>query len=316
MYFAGIDIGGTNIKMGLVDKNGKVLVSNLFKTGAERGYSAVVNDIVENLNLLCAKSDMQVSDLLGIGIGIPGVTDTQNGVVVSAANIGWHKIALAQDIEKKLGVKCVIGNDANCACLGEQKFGSGKELQNIVFITLGTGIGSGIVIDGKLFCGVGGAGAEAGHMLLMFDGEQCNCGHKGCWERYASVTALIQQTELAIEQNPTSILAKIAGGKDKINGKTVFDAAELGDPVADKVIANYLKYIAEGLISLANLLHPEAFIIGGGISHEGDKIMRPVEKILNTYLEKSGFLPHISVISASLGNTAGLIGAAALVMEN
>lgn len=315
MLYAGVDIGGTNIKMGLVDPQGNTVANSLFKTGAERDYKAVVDDIVANLKILCAKAGMSLSDLGGIGVGIPGIADTDKGVVVAAANVGWYNVALAQEVTRKTGLRCVIGNDANCAALGEQRFGSGKAFQNIVFITLGTGVGSGIVINGKLFAGMGSAGAEAGHMTLVADGEMCNCGKRGCWERYASATALIMQTNDAIERNPDSYLAMLAKRQGKVSGRTAFEAKEHGDRVAMQVCEQYIRYIGEGLISLLNVLHPEAFVIGGGISHEGDVIMAPLNRMVADYIDKSGFKPDVKVVAASLGNSAGTLGAAALVME-
>lgn len=315
MLYAGVDIGGTNIKMGLVDETGNIVVGNLFKTGADRDYRAIVDDMIANLKSLCTKAGVKLRELGGIGIGIPGIADTARGVVVAAANVGWYDVALAQEVAERTGLRCVIGNDANCAALGEQRFGSGKEYRNIVFITLGTGVGSGIVIDGKLFAGMGSAGAEAGHMTLVADGEMCNCGKRGCWERYASATALIMQTNDAIERNPDSYLALLAKKQGKVSGRTAFEAKEHGDRVAMQVCEQYVRYIGEGLISLLNVLHPEAFIIGGGISHEGDAIMRPLNKMLDDYVDKSGFKPYVRVLAASLGNSAGTLGAAALVMR-
>lgn len=314
MIYAGVDIGGTNIKIGLVDETGKILINSLFKTAKERSFEEIAEDIIVNLHALCSKLDVSFKTLGGIGIGIPGIADTSKGLVVAAANIGWYDIDIASYLSKATGLRCVVGNDANCAALGEQKFGSGKDYANMVFITLGTGIGSGIIIDGKIFGGMGSAGAEAGHLTLVYDGEQCNCGNKGCWERYASATALINQTKRAADANPNSELARLIEREGKINGKTAFTARDNGCPVASKVVDQYLDYITAGLISLGNIIHPQAFIVGGGISHEGEHIFRPIQEKLNEYLRKSGFKPYIQVIKASLGNSAGLLGAAALVM--
>lgn len=315
MIFAGVDVGGTNIKIGLVDESGKIIISSSFKTGSERPFEEVAEDIIVNLHALCSKAEVNFKQLGGIGIGIPGTVDTAKGKVVAAANIGWYDVDIADYLSTATGLKCVVGNDANCAALGEYKYANAKGYRNIVFITLGTGIGSGIVIDGKLFSGMGSAGAEAGHLTLVYDGEPCNCGNKGCWERYASATALINQTRKAAEEAPNSILGRLVASEGKINGKTAFIAKEKGCPVASQVVEQYLQYIGAGLISLGNILHPEAFVIGGGISHEGEHIFQPIQAQLDEYLEKSGFLPRIDVVKASLGNSAGLLGAASLVMQ-
>ncbi|MGN0771892.1 MAG: ROK family protein [Christensenellales bacterium] len=315
MIYAGVDIGGTNIKIGLVDTSGKILISSSFKTGADRPFEEIAEDIIVNLHALCSKAEVNFKELGGIGMGIPGTVDTAKGKVVAAANIGWYDIDIVGYLSAATGLKCAAGNDANCAALGEFKYANNKGYRNIVFITLGTGIGSGIIIDGKIFSGMGSAGAEAGHLTLIYDGEPCNCGNKGCWERYASATALINQTRKAAEEAPNSILGRLIASEGKINGKTAFLAKEKGCPVASQVVDKYLEYIGAGLISLSNILHPEAFVIGGGISHEGDHIFLPIKAQLDEYLEKSGFMPYIDVVRASLGNSAGLLGAATLVME-
>mgnify|MGYP001025878495 FL=1 len=314
MLYAGVDIGGTNVKLGLVDSDGAIVAKSMFKTDPGLDCFAVVDEILKHLKRLTDSVHTDMRSLGGIGIGIPGVADTERGIVVAAANVGWYNVELARDVERKSGLRCVIGNDANCAALGEQRFGGGKAYRNIVFITLGTGVGSGIVIDGKLFAGMGSAGAEAGHMTLIYEGEMCNCGKRGCWERYASATALIMQTNDAIDRNPDSYLAYLARKQGKVSGRTAFEASEHGDRVAMQVVEQYIRYIAEGLISLGNILHPQAFVIGGGISHEGDKLMRPLCEYVNAYLDKSGFRPAIDVVRATLGNGAGTVGAAALVM--
>ncbi len=315
MIIAGIDIGGMSIKMGLVTEKGEILVSNSIKTEKEKHYSLVCDDMVSNLRFLCSKAGVNMQDLQGIGIGVPGVADSKLGVVTAAANIGWYGVELASEMTKRTNLICKVSNDANCAASGEQMFGSGQSYNNLVFITLGTGVGSGIIIENKLFEGVGSAGAEAGHMVLVYNGEKCNCGKKGCWERYASATALMQQTSNAIEKYPNSYLAQLAQTQGRVSGRTAFEAAEANCPIAKQVVEQYLDYIATGLISLANILHPQAFVIGGGISHEGDNLIKPIQKKVNEYIEVSNFYPYIDVVKASLGNSAGLLGAASLIIR-
>ncbi|MDE6614381.1 MAG: ROK family protein, partial [Clostridia bacterium] len=209
--------------------------------------------------------------------------------------------------------ECKVCNDANCAALGEQRFGSGRNYKNLVFITLGTGVGSGIIIDGKLFEGLGCAGAEAGHMGIQVESDnKCACGNKGCWESYISSSALIAQTEQAVKDNPNSLLAKLS--KDGISGKTAFIAAREGDSVAKNVIDRYIGYVAYGIIGLTNILHPQAFVLGGGIANEGAMLILPVKTMLNEYIDNNGFYPYVDVVGARLGNSAGFMGAAALVM--
>lgn len=315
MLYAGIDIGGMNIKMGIVDEHGEIVCSNSIKTELNKTIDRIIDDMVANLKSLCSKANIDMSTLVGIGIGVPGVADSQKGIVTAAANIGWYDVPLSAEIFKRTSLPCIIGNDANCAASGEQMFGEGKAYSSVVFITIGTGIGSGIIIGNQLFEGEGSAGAESGHITIVYGGEKCNCGKRGCWEKYASATALIAQTNAAIAKNPKSGLASVAAKQGKVSGRTAFEAAESGDAVAKAVVEQYVDYVAAGLISLSCVLHPEAFIIGGGVSHEGDALMIPLKKKVNEYITTSKFYPTIEVVKASLGNSAGLIGAASLVMR-
>lgn len=313
MYYAGVDIGGKNTKMGIVDDFGNVTSSMAYKTRMERGYDAILLEVIENIKTMCEESGIEIDELSGIGIGVPGIVNSRAGLVMSCANLNWKGVDLANDVTNLTGKPCRVCNDANCAALGEQRFGSGKNFKNLVFITLGTGIGSGIILDGKLFEGLGCAGAEAGHMGIMYDGgDVCACGNRGCWESYVSASALVRQTAEAIEKNPDSLLAKICA--DGVSGKSPFAAARDGDATAKSVVEKYIGYVTYGIISLANVLHPQAFVLGGGISNEGADLILPIKKKLNEYIDNNGFYPYVDVVGASLGNNAGFMGAAALVM--
>lgn len=312
MYYAGVDIGGKNTKMGIVDDFGNVMSSMTYKTQKERGYDAILLEMISNINSLCEEAGFDPSELSGIGIGVPGIVNSRAGLVMSCANLNWKGVDLAGDVKNLTGKECKVCNDANCAALGEQRFGSGKNFKNLVFITLGTGVGSGIILDGHLFEGLGCAGAEAGHMGIQVEGDVCTCGNKGCWEEFISAKAMIEQTQRAVEQNPQSLLAKMC--KDGISGKSAFAAAREGDSVAKSVVDRYIHYVTYGLISLTNILHPQAFVLGGGIANEGVDLILPVKNLLNEYIDNNGFYPYVDVVGASLGNDAGYMGAAALVM--
>lgn len=312
MYYAGVDIGGKNTKMGIVDDFGNVVSSMTYRTEKERGYDAILLDMISNINSLCMEAGFDLKELSGIGIGVPGIVNSRAGLVMSCANLNWKGVDLAGDVKNLTGKVCKVCNDANCAALGEQRFGSGKNFKNLVFITLGTGVGSGIILDGKLFEGLGCAGAEAGHMGIQIDGGKCACGNKGCWEEFISAKAFVEQTKVAIEHNPNSLLAEIC--KDGISGKSAFIAAREGDSVAKNVVDKYIGYVTYGLIGLTNILHPQAFILGGGIANEGAELILPVKSMLNEYIDNNGFYPYVDVVGASLGNDAGYMGAAALVM--
>lgn len=313
MYYVGIDIGGMSVKIGIVE-NGKIKLSRSFPTEASKGYEYMAANMARTINELCGELGIQSSELGGIGIGVPGTADSKRGVVTVAANIGWRNVPIVNEIQKYINVPVAINNDANCAALGEQRYGGGSEYGSIIFITLGTGVGSGIIYEGKLIEGNGSAGAESGHMVIQIDGEPCNCGRSGCWESYASATALIKQTKRAMENNPDSLMHEIFRENGKVSGRTAFMAMKRGDEAGRKVCEQYIKYIAIGLINLGNIIHPEAFIIGGGISHEGEILTAPIQKYIDNYCYGSGLNPSIAVKKAILGNDAGIIGAACLVM--
>ncbi|MDE7079818.1 MAG: ROK family protein [Clostridia bacterium] len=313
MYYAGVDIGGKNVKMGIVDDFGSVVSLMEYKTLMERGYDAILLELIENIKSLCEQAGFDFDELSGIGIGVPGIVNSNAGLVMSCANLNWKGVDLANDVKNLTGKECKVCNDANCAALGEQRFGSGRNYKNLVFITLGTGIGSGIIINGNLFEGLGCAGAEAGHMGIQVEAEDiCSCGNKGCWENYVSASALISQTQEAVKKNPNSLLAKMC--KDGVSGKSAFAAAREGDAVAKNVVDRYIGYVTYGIIGLTNILHPQAFVLGGGIANEGATLILPVKTMLNEYIDNNGFYPYVDVVCASLGNKAGFMGAAALVM--
>lgn len=314
MVYAGVDVGGTNIKIGLVDANGTILADNFIRTDTNKDYKGILDDIVADIKLLCNETGVDYHDIGGIGVGVPGVVDSRTGTVSYSANLGWRDVPLVHGLEVASGIRAEAANDANCAAWGEYKFGSCRSMDSVILITLGTGVGSGIIIEGRLFDGVASAGGEAGHMIIVKDGKQCNCGLKGCWECYASASALIGQTEEAMKKYPDSMLHEVAAQEGKVSGRTAFIAAGKGDKAGKEVVENYIDYIATGLINLGNIFHPNAIIIGGGVSNEGSALIEPLEEKVNAGLLASEHNPKVRIIGASLGNKAGLIGAAALVM--
>ena len=314
MVYAGVDVGGTNIKIGLVDIKGTVIADNSIRTDKNKDYKGILEDVVGDIKLLCRQAGIDYHDVAGIGLGVPGVVDSRTGTVSYSANLGWRDVPIVHGLEVVSGIRAEAANDANCAAWGEYKFGASRSMDNVILVTLGTGVGSGIIIDGKLFDGVASAGGEAGHMIIVKDGKQCNCGLKGCWERYASATALIEQTQEAMDKHPESLMHEVVKEQGKISGRTAFIAANKGDDAAKKVVEEYISYIATGLINLGNIFHPNAIIIGGGVSNEGTALIDPLEDMVNSGLLASEHNPKVRIIGASLGNKAGLIGAAALVM--
>lgn len=309
-YYIGIDLGGTFIKGGVVDDIGNVISSSKIPTEADKGQNQVVENIDKLCRIVCQSAQICFSDIIGIGVAVPGTVDSDSGTVVYSNNLDWNDVKLADKLTACTDLPVKIANDANTAALGEALFGSGKKYKTTVMLTLGTGVGGGVVIDGKLYDGNRGAGAEMGHAVIMMDGEQCTCGRRGCLEAYASATALIRDTKRAMLANPDS---KMHHDKT-VDGATAFNYMEV-DSAAKTVVDNYIKYLACGITNLANEFRPEAVILGGGICNEGERLIRPLQSIVDRDIFGGKKSPEVKIITATLGNSAGLVGAAALCME-
>ena len=309
-YYAGIDLGGTFIKCGIVDEEGHILIKEKIPTGREREYVEIARDMAQLAADLAKRAGVPAGGLAAAGIGSPGTIDSAKGVIVYNNNIGWKKVPLAAEVKKHLGVPVYATNDANAAALGESFAGTAKKFNSSVFVTLGTGVGGGIVLGGELFEGNRSAGAEIGHMVIRVGGERCTCGRKGCFEAYASATALIRQTRRAMEKDGESALWKIAPTLADVDGKTTFDGMRMGDRTAEKVVKNYINYLAEGLTNLANIFRPDAIVLGGGVCAEGENLLAPLRRKMNRMLYGGTKYAPVELLAASLGNDAGLVGAA------
>lgn len=308
MYQIGIDIGGTSIKAGLVS-DGRIISWKSVPTDTDAGADKIIGDIAQMVNAL--KDDAGDKIITGVGIGCPGAVNSCTGMVDHAYNLKWDYVPLGERMQKLTGYPTRVCNDANAAALGEAKYGAGKAYQNSVFITIGTGIGSGIIIDGRLYEGNQSKGAEIGHVVIKSGGEPCTCGRRGCFEAYSSATALIRDTTRAMLKDPDSKLWTVSPDIDKVNGKTVFDAMLMDDKTAQGVFDNYIRMLGEGLVNIINALRPEAIILGGGVCAQGDVLLVPLKKYIAKYAFGEG--PHVGLHIASLKNDAGIIGAAALV---
>ena len=308
MYRIGIDLGGTNIAVGVVDENYQLLAQHSVPTLAQRSAEEVIRDMGDAVETVLAKAGITAADCESIGIGSPGTCDSEKGIVARAYNLGWFDVPICAMLRERFGIPVRLSNDANCAALAETVAGAAIGCKNMVLITLGTGVGGGIIIDGKIYAGMRSAGAELGHTLLVLDGEPCSCGRRGCWETYASATALIRQAEKAAAQHPVSLLALV----EKMTGLAVFEAADKGDCEAQAGIDRYCEYVAAGFTDLVNALAPEMILLGGGISRQGERILAPIREYVvnNCFGQKDGAVPIIA--AAKLGNEAGIIGAAAL----
>ena len=308
-YYAGIDFGGMSAKAGLFDENGKLLAKDSVKTSKEDGYAVTVAKMAQLVRTLGEAKKVKVS---AVGIGSPGIIDGKEGVVVNWFNYGWSDKPLARDLSEKLGVPVCLTNDANAAALGEAKFGAGKSYEDSILITLGTGVGSGIIIGGKIFEGFHGAGGEAGHMVISLGGVPCGCGRRGCFEQYASATALMRDTKRAMFEHKDSLMWQIAGDPDNVDGKTAFDAAKAGDEVGTQVVKNYIMYLGEGILNLVGILRPQAILLGGGVSNQGEYLLQPLRKYVSERLYVDCERVPLAIVRATLGNDAGIYGAYAL----
>ncbi len=313
-YYIGIDLGGTFIKGGIVDDRGVIIASDKAPTEAERGDVGVAENIVALANKLLERCNLKVSDVFGMGIGCPGTIDSGSGNVIYSNNIGWEDFNIADAISDRMGdIRVKVANDANVAALGEVKFGAAKSYDNAVMITLGTGVGSGVVINGSLMEGNKGAGAELGHTVIHRDGEPCTCGRRGCLEAYCSATALIRDTKRAMTAHKDSKMWEI-GTLDEATGKTPFDYADC-DIYAKEVVKNYISNLACGIVNFANVFRPEAILLGGGVCAQGKSITEPLQKLTDQEIFGGDKGPRVPILIAGLGNSAGLLGAAALLME-
>lgn len=309
MLRIGIDLGGTKIAAGVIDEKYALLSRAEVPTRAAFGAEAVVEDMADCVMQALEKAGRAIADCAGVGIGSPGLCDTSRGSVRNAHNLGWYGVPVCDMLSAKLGLAVRVDNDANCAALGEVVAGAAKGSKNVLMVTLGTGVGGGVIIGGKIYSGWQSLGGEIGHMCIMMDGEQCSCGEKGCWEAYAASSALVRQAEKAALEHPESALA--AAGK--LDGKKIFAALAGGDAVAKAVVERYCAYVGVGLVNLVNALYPETIIIGGGISAVGETILGPIREYIGEHFFASQreLMPRIA--EAQLGNDAGIIGAAALI---
>lgn len=313
MLRIGIDLGGTNIVAAVVNDEYEMVGKAKTPTATPRSADEIFDDIAKVCKEAMAQAGVTIKDIFSVGIGTPG-TVNKEGVIEFANNLGFVNVPAKEMLIERLGIENVyVDNDANCAALGEAQAGSGHGAKDFIAVTLGTGVGSGVIINGKIVAGVNNAGGECGHSVIVVDGEPCTCGRKGCWEAYASATALINQTKAAMEKYPDSVmheLVKANGGK--VDGRTAFDAMRRGDIAGIKVVDAYVKYVACGLINLVNIFQPENICIGGGICNEGETLLRPLRRYIDSERYSVYSKIQSKIVKAELGNDAGIIGAALL----
>ncbi len=315
MYYIGVDLGGMSIKAGVVDDRGNIIVEDRVKTQRERHYSLIIKDMADLCNKVVSDANLKISDIEAIGVGSPGIPNKETGVLLSSNNLGFYNVPLKAELQKYFDIPIYIDNDTNTAALAESVSGASKGYEHSVFITLGTGIGGGIIINNQIYSGFNYAGSELGHMCIIQDGISCSCGRKGCFERYASASALIEQTKEAARLNPNSKINIVAEGDfDNIDAKTAFIAQRMNDEVADKVVEKYIEYLADGIMNIVNILFPEIIVIGGGLGNEGENLLVPLREAAKKR-EYTSDIERTKIVSAVLGNKAGIVGAAMLGMK-
>ncbi len=314
-YRIGIDLGGTNIKVGVIDEQAVLLGKLSAKTRPyDRSWQEVVADMAGLVTTLLDEHGIPLSACEKLGVGSPGMIDHKSGVVVFAGNFNWEDVPLVEQLQRHFELPIRLANDANCAVMGEAAAGAAKGCSDVVLLTLGTGVGGGVIAGGVLQQGGGAGGMELGHTLLVMDGESCTCGRKGCIEAYASADALVRNTKYAAMQHSSSMLHKIfTENPDSISGKTPFDVARAGDVWAQQVVDDYVRYLGEGIINFINIWRPEKVILGGGVSNEGAPLLKAVNEYVSTRVFAGERRAAPEIVRAELGNDAGLIGAAALV---
>ena len=318
MYYIGVDLGGTNIAIGIVNEDFEIVKKGSTPTKPERGADAIVEDMAALSRKLIAEMGITMDDIASAGVATPGTANNETGVVEYANNIPFLQYPLADKLSALLDGKPVyIENDANAAAKAEAMAGVAKGAPYSVMITLGTGLGGGIVINGKVYSGFNFAGAELGHIVIEKDGRQCSCGRKGCWEAYSSATGLVNMTKDAIlaarESGRETMMEEMIGGDlDKVSARTAFNAQKAGDALGAEVVDEYISYLATGIVNVINIFQPNVLSIGGGVCNEGDNLMKPLlEKVWSETYSREG-TPQTQILIAKLGNDAGIIGAAVL----
>lgn len=309
-YYVGIDLGGTNIVAGVVNENYEIIAKAKTPTARPRPAEDILLSCAQVVKEAVANAGLTLDDIEAVGLGSPGLIDSDKGIVEYSNNLDFYNVPAADILERELGKKIYCENDANAAAYGEFVAGSAKGVKDAVCITLGTGVGGGIIIDGKIYSGFNYGGAELGHTVIEVDGPACTCGRKGCFEVFSSATGLIRMTKEAMSDHADSHMHKMCKGE--VDARLAFDAMRMGDVYAKEVVDKYIKYLAAGIANVINTFQPEILCIGGGVCNEGDALLIPLkERVFSeVYTKRSD--RNTNIVIASLGNDAGIIGAAFL----
>jgi glucokinase len=311
-----VDLGGTKTIVAVVLTSGKIISRKYYLTLADEGTRAVLNKLSSAINRSIAQARLKNAELIGIGIAVAGILDTRKGIVTTSPNLpGWHNVQLRDVIAARSGLATYLINDASAAALGEHRFGAGRGFDNLLYLTVSTGIGGGIIINGELYSGADGCAGELGHMTIEANGPQCSCGNFGCLEALASGWAIAKEAVTRINQGESSSITELVDGRlENITAEMVATAARRGDRLACDIVAKAANYLGIGLANLVNIFNPELIAIGGGLSKMGNMLLNPAEKVIK---ERAFRLPaqSVRVVRARLGSNAGIIGAAAYVYD-
>ena len=312
-YYIGIDLGGTNIKAGVVTEDFKIISKASVKTNCPRPAKEICDDMAKVSLMACEEAGIKIEDIEWIGIGTPGIADNVNGMIPYSNNLDFHDVPVRKYIQAHIDKPVYVANDANAAAYGEYIAGAAKGAKNAVCITLGPGVGAGVIVEGKILTGSNFAAAELGHMVIEVDGPQCTCGRKGCFEVFSSATGLIRMTKEAAESDSSSALNRLyAEHNNKYSARHAFIAMREGDKAGTEVVNKYCKYLAAGITNTINIFQPDILCIGGGVCNEGDSLLLPVKELVEKEVY-TRMIPKNTVIAvAKLGNDAGIIGAAFL----
>ncbi len=312
MFRIGIDVGGTGIQAGVIDDSFRILAEESIPTRTSDPFADQVARIAGCVKSVAAKAGLTMEQIVSIGIGIPGIANAATGEIIKCTNMGWYHVPFRNEFMKHTSIPVFIDNDANVAALAESVAGVSADSSSSVFVTIGTGIGSGIILNGRIWSGFHGIGGELGHVIFDLDGVPCTCGNKGCLERYCSATALIRMAREAISLHPETLMMKmISGDVSRLEARTVIDAARQSDPLASEVYAQYIDQLAQAFANIVNFLDPEVIVIGGGVSKAGNFLLDPLRREFPKYvIYNDQPMPEIKL--AILGSEAGIIGAAML----
>lgn len=307
-YYIGIDLGGTNIVAGVVDENYQILTKASVKTNLPRPEQEIAADMAAVARQAAEEAGLSLDQIEWVGVGTPGIANSATGIIEYSNNLGFCNTPMVQYLEEALGRPAFIENDANAAAYGEYVAGAAKGAKHAVCITLGTGVGGGIIIDGKIYCGSNFGGAEIGHTVIDVNGPMCSCGRKGCFEVFSSATGLIRMTKEALAAHPESVMKD----EERITGRTAFNYMRAGDETAKQVVDDYIRYLAAGITNTINIFQPDVLCIGGGVCNEGDPLLLPMKEIVKKEVYTRNSPKNTEIVIAKLGNDAGIIGAAFL----